>query len=1109
MQNSSTLSSSSSVHQTLLLWNTTSENYLSDDSEDIQFLVDSQDDNIQHCNTAGRRKYRPVNQRIRPVPATFPEEARVIRQFPEDPLLSLPSLSPNPPEFNPTQKLTRDRLDILKINEEGFLWPEEEKLFIMVFSNNEKALAFEDSDRGTLRRDYFSDYIMAVTDHVPWADPPIPIPPAHVEEVVDLIKTKIDSGVFEPSQASYRSSIFCVPKSNGKLRIVIDLRTLNSYSIKDAGLPPSLDPFVEPFSARSIYTGFDLLWGYDARLIDPRSRDLTSFQTPLGLFRYCSLPMGYTNSVAEFQNCTSFILQHEIPRNVNVMMDDIGIKGPPTRYEQPDGSYETIPENPGIRRFVWEHAVVVNRVLHRLAHAGATISPRKSQVARPEITLVGQRVTYEGRLPDNSRVSKIIKWPIPKNTTHIRGFLGLAGTMRIWIEKYSELARPLTELLRKDVPFNWDDRQQEAMDKLKHAITNSPALISIDYKSNRPVILSVDTSNIAIGFIISHIDTQGQRRPVRFGSIPINDRESRYSQSKLELFGLYRALRQSRYHLAGVKNLYIEVDAKYIKDMLNNPDLQPNATLNRWIAGILLFDFTLVHIPAIHHKGPDALSRRPHAEDDSEVEEDEDDDWFEEAYLIFSKSNNRSMPREGWTYLQQTQDFHHSDKILHQIHSFLSDLQIPKFSKEPQRKSFLNKVRRYFLKNDKMWKHTPSRPLQVILDPKQRSRIIQLSHDDLGHRGIYSTFKTISLRFWWPSYFKDTTQFIRSCHQCQIRSTMKIHIPPTISTPVTLFTKVYLDIMVMPKAQGYRYIVAARDDLSGAAEGRKLKKASARAVSQFIFEELICRYGNIAEIVTDNGSETKGATSELLRRHGIPQIQISPYNSQANGVVERGHFTIREAIIKACNGNISKWPDLVHHAFFADRVTVRRATGFSPYYLLYGVDPILPLDLFEATYLVSGFKKNLSTAELLALRIQQLQKHDDDIDKAAQTLHKARFRSKLEFERRFQRRLWRSEYQPGDLVLVRNSRVEKELDRKTKPRYIGPFEVIRRTKGGSYVLKELDGTLSRRGIAAFRLLPYHSRDGQPLSPDKLPLDDPHDSNSDNDIDDLSDDEMVD
>jgi len=270
----------------------------------------------------------------------------------------------------------------------------------------------------------------------------------------------------------------------------------------------------------------------------------------------------------------------------------------------------------------------------------------------------------------------------------------------------------------------------------------------------------------------------------------------------------------------------------------------------------------------------------------------------------------------------------------------------------------------------------------------------------------------------------------------------------------------------------------------GAAEGRKLKRATARTVSQFIFEELICRYGAISEIVTDNGPEVKGATEELLRRHGIPQIHISPYNSQANGVVERGHFTIREGLVKACEGKINRWPDYVHHAFFADRVTVRRATGFSPYYLLHGVDPVLPLDLFEATYLVSGFASNMSTADLLALRIKQLSKLPDDITKAADKLLQSRLQSKATFERRYQRRLWRGEYQPGEFVLIRNSRVEKELDRKTKPRYLGPFEIVRCTQGGSYILKEMDGTISRRGVAAFRLLPYHTREGRSTTPNR-------------------------
>jgi RNase H-like domain found in reverse transcriptase len=517
--------------------------------------------------------------------------------------------------------------------------------------------------------------------------------------------------VFEPSQGSYRSAAFFTKKKDGSLRHVIDLQPLNAITIRDAGLPPAIDAFVEPFAGFSVYSSFDLFSGYDARIIHPKSRDLTSFQTPLGLVRNRTLPMGYTNAVAEFQNCTVFILQDEIPHNVGVMIDDLGIKGPRSRYMLEDGSYETIPENSGIRRFIWEHAVTVNRVLHRVKHAGATISPKKSQVARGEIILAGQKLTFEGHLPDDSRVSKIIKWPPCQNIRDVRGFLGVCGTVRIWIQDYSRLARPLTELTRKDTEFIWDERRQAAMDILKEAVVNSPALISIDYESDRPVIFAVDTSNIAIGFVIYQLDEEGRRRPVRFGSLPINERESRYSQSKLELFGLYRALRHSRYQLFGVKNLIVEVDASYIRQMINNPDFAPNATLNRWIAGILLFDFRLVHVPAVKHVAPDGLSRRIPAEDDTVVdddEEDDDDEWFQEMFMILQMdldgSEFPSTPtlRKGWTFAQ-TKSRRYNDQIIFQIFKFLSNLIIPSELSPNQWQNFLAKASNFYLEEDKMW----------------------------------------------------------------------------------------------------------------------------------------------------------------------------------------------------------------------------------------------------------------------------------------------------------------------------------------------------------------------------------------------------------------------
>ena len=1014
--------------------------------------------------------YKRVDQKVKPVPGVFPEDARVTRQFPEDPLASLLPLPIHPPDFISGERLTEERLKEMNINYNNFLWPEEEKLFNHIMLMNEKTLAFEECHRGTLRDDYFSPYIIPYVPHVPWAYSNIPIPPGIKEKVIQLLKEKIEAGVYEPSQSSYRSRWFCVLKKNGKLRIVHDLQPLNKVTIQDAGLPPILDDFVEPFAKRQCYTVFDLFWGFDARKVHPESRDMTSFLTPLGLLRITSMPMGFTNSPAEFQQCMVFILRDEIPQTANVFIDDLPIKGPTTQYLDNNGNPEILKENPGIRRFIWEHANDVHRIMHRIGHAGATFSPKKSQVCRPEVLIVGQKCTPEGRLPDDVKVQKVLDWPPLKTQKEVRGFLGLCGTMRIWIKDYTLIARPLSELIRQNIDFIWDDRRQTAFDNLKTLITSAPVLRPIDYESSLPVILSVDSSKIAVGIILSQQDENGNRHPARYGSLPMNERESNYSQPKLELYGLFRALRHFRLYLVGVKNLHVEVDAKYIKGMLNDPDLQPNATINRWIQGIGLFDFTLIHVPAERHKGPDALSRRELA--DHETIEEENDEWLDDIALcvtLAKKPCKNIVPVLLSKSLNQ-------DQLLHDILYFLTTLKFPSFSSEQSKQRFLKKVSQYFSKDEKLFrKNREGPPLLVIFDHDKRQSILEQAHEKLGHRGEQAVLHTIKQRFFWPNLYTDVVHHVRSCHECQIRSLRKVYIPITVSTPATVFTKIYIDIMLMPKAQGYRYIVAARDDLSRASEGRALKKATAKAVSQFLWEQIICRYGAVGQIVTDNGSETKGAFEILANRYGIPQIRISPYNSRANGVVERSHFTIREAIVKACKGDISQWPNKVHQAFFADRVTTSRITGYSPFYLLHGIDPVLPFDLTEATCLVQGFYEDMPTEELLALRIRQLDKRARDIEKASRKLIEARFKSKEQFERLYHKKLAKTKYQSGELVLVRNTAIESELNKKTKPRYLGPFQVVRQTEGGSYVLKEMDGTVSRRGIAAFRLIPYRNR----------------------------------
>jgi hypothetical protein len=162
--------------------------------------------------------------------------------------------------------------------------------------------------------------------------------------------------------------------------------------------------------------------------------------------------------------------------------------------------------------------------------------------------------------------------------------------------------------------------------------------------------------------------------------------------------------------------------------------------------------------------------------------------------------------------------------------------------------------------------------------------------------------------------------------------------------------------------------------------------------------------------------------------------------------------------------------------FWAERVTVQKAMGLSPYFMVHGIEPIFPFDLAEATFLAPLPERGaFTTTDLIAWCARQLQKRTKDLTAIKEKVLKARYSSICDFEKRFRESIKDYNFMPGALVLVRNSKVEYELSKKTKPRYLGPMVVVRHTKGGSYILAELDGTISKLRFAAFHVIPYIAR----------------------------------
>ena len=868
-------------------------------------------------------RYKKVANRTKPIRGTLPDEFRIVRRRPTDPLRDIPVLPVVPPPFTPGSRYTKERYEANDINPTGFLWPEEERLVHELIRLQEKAFAWTEMEKGRFDPAYFDPIIFPTVEHVPWVVRNIPIPPGAYDRIIAIVKDKIASGVYEDSNSSYRSRWFCVLKKDGKsLRIVHDLQPLNKVCIQDSALPPLTETFAESFAGRACYGLLDLFVSFDQRELDERSRDMTTFQTPLGTKRLTSVPMGYTNAMQIIHGDVTYVLQDEIPDVTKPFVDDVPAKGPKTMYQLTDGSYETIDGNSGIRRFVWEHLNNVNRILQRMKAVGGTFNGKKFEACVPSAIIVGHKCTIEGRVPDDSKVQKIRDWPPCTTLTEVRAFLGTCGLVRIFVKDYAKKASPLVKLTKKDIPFEFGETQQESMDLIKYSVLHAPALRPIDYESDNPVYLAVDSSCIAVGFILSQLGSDNRRYYARFGSITWNERESRYSQAKIELYGLFRALRAYRLYIIGVKQLKVEVDAKYIKGMINNPDIQPNAAMNRWVAGILLFDFELHHIPANRHTGADGLSRRPKAPEDGDDESDHDE-WIDQAYgfameLInwdrftisfsgvqtcspyLSHRDPRTTPvtpsalvlalSETTETIPRTEKALARDQRIKEIREFLMDPQRNGRS-ESDFKKLVRAASPFFILNDQLWRRHPQGRHQLVIQEHKRLDLLKQVHDDLGHKGIFVVRNRLLDRFWWPLLDQDVKWYKQTCHMCQERQTRNILIPPTVAMPASLFRKAYVDVMKMPRCQGFSMIIQARCSMCAYPEWRKLRSENGKAVGSFIFEEILCRWGAVEEIVTDNGPGMVAGLEYLARQYGIRHIRLSPYNHRANGIVERHSST--------------------------------------------------------------------------------------------------------------------------------------------------------------------------------------------------------------------------
>ena len=466
----------------------------------------------------------------------------------------------------------------------------------------------------------------------------------------------------------------------------------------------------------------------------------------------------------------------------------------------------------------------------------------------------------------------------------------------------------------------------------------------------------------------------------------------------------------------------LETDANVLVAQLNKSaaDL-PGALVTRWLAWIRLFDFEVKHVPGNKHTAADGLSRRPRtaSDDIDEANEVEIDDFIDsELYCAHVRPVSVEEVEEGEPALY-TEDGYSLDSRL--IAEYLSTLRRPEQVEKEDFRAFKNRALKYAVINRRLYRRgrrgTP--PTRVIDDEAERDRIMQALHDEIGHKGRQSTYRRVADRYYWDSCYKDVKTFVDTCAPCQFRSGERAEEPlyPTWSS--YLWEKVGLDVIHMPPCEGKRYLAVARDDLSGWPEARALAKANAESVAKFLWEDVICRHGMFGRLVVDGGPENKADVKDLTARYGIQRVVVSAYHPPANGMIERGHKPITDALAKMTDGGYGPWVKNLPTVLLADRSTVKVTTGRSGFSLIYGSEAILPIELEIPTWRMLDWESARTVGDTLELRARQILRRDEDVAEAAAQLKRHRLAGKEAFDA--SHRVKTQEIKEKDIVLLHDA----------------------------------------------------------------------------------------
>nr|XP_027187857.1 uncharacterized protein LOC113785482 [Cicer arietinum] len=342
-------------------------------------------------------------------------------------------------------------------------------------------------------------------------------------EIENQIRDLLLSGVIRPSQSAFSSPVILMKKKDGSWRMCVDYRALNKVTIPDKFPIPVIDELLDELYGAHYFSKLDLKSGYHQVRVKTEDVHKTAFRTHEGHYEYLVMPFGLMNAPSTFQALMNDIFKNLLRKYVLVFFDVILVYIP---------SLE-------------DHFHHVSSVLDILQQQGLVANRKKYSFAEPSVEYLGHIISSEGVAMDPAKVLNVLQWPTPKNVKGVRGFLGLTGYYRKFIKDYGKMARPLTELTKRD-NFKWGEGVEQAFQLLKQKVTFAPVLALPDFQ--KEFFIESDASGNGLGAILIQ-----EGRPIAYFSKALGEGNLTKSAYEKELMAVALAIQHWRPYLVGRK----------------------------------------------------------------------------------------------------------------------------------------------------------------------------------------------------------------------------------------------------------------------------------------------------------------------------------------------------------------------------------------------------------------------------------------------------------------------------------------------------------------------------------------------------------------------------